>query len=192
MYDYFSGSHKTYTIMKQTLIALIGLFMLASCEQKNDGAVTNNNAVTTMNDKAGEPSYYGFTESRNWADTLIQRYHDTLVARANACKDPKAPKITFDDLAPKTSFMIDANMLRDYLNDSAHITKLDVYIAQHSTTDELRIVLVGAVDSIGNDGFTYNVEKPIHKEGDNHNYVLDHTVPCPTCQERIAILGGEQ
>ena len=82
-------------------------------------------------------------------------------------------------------------MLRDYLNDSTNVTMLNVYIAQKNTTDELKIIFIGAVDSVGTDGDTFYVEKAIHKASDNNNYVLDHTSPCPKCEERIAILGGK-
>ncbi|MCB9044664.1 MAG: hypothetical protein H6550_00860 [Chitinophagales bacterium] len=178
--------------MKQTLIALLALLMLASCEQKAEetGNASKTSADNTIKE-GEEPSYYSFTETRTAADTLIQRYHDTLVARANACNGPDDPKITFKDLAPKTSFMINANMLRDYLNDSTNVTMLNVYIAQKNTTDELKIIFIGAVDSVGTDGDTFYVEKAIHKASDNNNYVLDHTLPCPKCEERIAILGGK-
>lgn len=95
--------------------------------------------------------------------------------------------------------MIDAKKLKRYLDDSTQIKMLNIYLARTSpdATGLMTLVYVGAKDSIVDNGEgqidTFYVEQAHYKASDPRHtnpQVMDHVYPCPTCDDRIHIVGG--
>lgn len=171
--------------MKQTIIALLAIVLLAACRQNTEQAKTATDVTRTETDEA--PSYEHLYISEGKGDTLIQNYHRYL--RESLGID------TNQLLTQHLSFMIDAQKLRNYLDAHHDIKKLDIYLARTTpdATGAMTLVYVGAKDSIVDQGDgeidTFYVEQVHYKSSDpehNHPQVMDHVVPCPRC-ERVRI-----
>lgn len=179
--------------MKQTLTALLVIMLFAACQQNAEEAKTDNEVSTTMNEEGGGDPHvpgidpYLITETE--ANNMIQRYHQHLVNQANENLPPGSPKVTFDDIAPNTAFMLDAKMLKDY-TELYDLKKLDIYLAMDGA-DKMTLVYVGATgkDTTVNDS-TYTVyrEIPYYKQDDPVTpHMLDWARPCPVCEDRIRL-----
>lgn len=176
MYEYFRASHKKHTVMKQTLIALMALFVLAGCEQKAEEATTENEATTTMNEEGGN-NPMKFTEylvPEADGNAMIQRYHAHLL---------QAEGMTRAQLREKhLSFLIDAEGLRTYLDTDPDFTDVVFYLAMDDQ-QKMTLVYVGAE----RDSMDVIVEKAYEDEGGN-KFMMDNIWPCPDCdRDRIYI-----
>lgn len=87
------------------------------------------------------------------------------------------------------SFMLDANVLREYLQEHAEVAKLDVYLAKPNDTT-ITVVYIPAVAETLGDSVVYK-ENPVTVPGLPGEYALDHALPCPVCVDRIKIPGSE-
>ena len=163
-----------HTIMKQTLIALLALFVLAGCEQKAEEATTDNEATTTMNEE-GDSNPMKFTEyliPENEGNTMIQRYHDYLINQMGIPREQLHEK--------HLSFLVDAEGLRTYLNTDAGFTDVVFYLAMDDQ-QKMTLVYVGAE----RDSMNVIVEKP-YVNPDGSMSIMDQVVPCPDCdRDRI-------
>jgi hypothetical protein len=85
--------------------------------------------------------------------------------------------------------MLNANALREYLNNNPDIRTLNVYLSKNEPgpmlSNSMNLTYIGAIDSLGENDTTYNVERPYFKDGDSTPYFLNHSFPCPTCVDRI-------
>jgi hypothetical protein len=111
------------------------------------------------------------------ADSLIYNYNEYM-------------KNVLRDTQSYSSFMLDAEALRTYLASNPEIVTLNIYLGKNErgkmTDTSLTLVYIGAVDSMGAGGITYNVEKPYYMPGGSKTpYFLNHSFPCPTCVDRI-------
>lgn len=175
--------------MKQTILALMVVVLLAACQQNADEAKTANDVITTETDEV--PSYEHLYISETEGNTWIQNYHKYL--RESLGID------TTQLLTQHLSFMIDAKKLKDYLDAHNDIKMLDIYLAR-TTPDAsglMTLVYVGAKDSIVDQGDgevdTFYVEQVHYRTSDpehNNPKVMDHVFPCPVCDDRIHVLGG--
>lgn len=174
--------------MKQTIIALLAIVLLAACQQNAEQAKTATDVITTETDEV--PSYEHLYISEGAGDTLIQNYHKYL--RESLGIDSN--ELLTQDL----SFMIDAQKLRNYLDAHHDIKMLDIYLARTTpdATGSMTLVYVGAKDSIvaQEDGETdtFYVEQVHYRSSDRgheHPQVMDHAFPCPTCEARIRVFG---
>ncbi|HEY9177779.1 MAG TPA: hypothetical protein VIN07_08820 [Flavipsychrobacter sp.] len=175
--------------MKQTIIALGVLVLLAACRQNADEVKTENDATAAITGEA--PVYESLYISETEGNTWIQNYHKYL--RTSLGID------TNQLLTQQLSFMIDARKLKRYLDDSTQIKMLNIYLARTSpdATGLMTLVYVGAKDSIVDNGEgqidTFYVEQAHYKASDpahRNPKVMDHAYPCPTCEERVHVLGG--
>lgn len=175
--------------MKQTIIALLAIVLLAACQQNTEEAKTATDVITTETDEG--PSYEHLYISESAGNTLIQNYHKYL--RESLGID------TNELLDRQLSFMIDAQKLRNYLDAHHDIKMLDIYLARTTpdATGSMTLVYVGAKDSIVDQGDgetdTFYVEQAHYKSSDpehNHPQVMDNVYPCPTCQDRVQVIGG--
>lgn len=174
--------------MKQTIIALLAIVLLAACQQNADEAKTATDVTRPETNEV--PSYEHLYISEGAGDTLIQNYHKYL--RESLGID------TSELLDRQLSFMIDAQKLRNYLDAHHDIKMLDIYLARTTpdATGSMTLVYVGAKDSIVDqeDGEidTFYVEQAHYKSSDpghEHPQVMDHAFPCPTCEDRIRVFG---
>lgn len=183
---------KTYTIMKQTIIALMAVALLASCEQKAEEATTENNVATTMNKEGEPPIYESLYISEAEGNQLITNYHEFLKSEVQKTL-PKRDTVNFDSLKSNKnlSFMLDAKKLKAFLDSNTHIKTLDIYLARTSANDDgkMTLVYVGAKDSTGSDGEKIHVELVQYRvddPGHTDPQVMDNVYPCPTCdRDRI-------
>lgn len=175
--------------MKQTIIALLAIVLLAACRQNAEEAKTATDV--TMTETVEGPSYEHLYISEGAGDTLIQNYHKYL--RESLGIDSNG--LLTQDL----SFMIDAQKLKNYLDAHPDIKMLDIYLARTKpdATGSMTLVYVGAKDSIVNQGDgeidTFYVEQVHYKSSDPEHKnpkVMDHVYPCPTCDDRIHAIGG--
>lgn len=172
--------------MKQTIIALLAIVLLAACQQNAEEAKTATDVITTETDEV--PSYEHLYISEGAGDTLIQNYHKYL--RESLGID------TNQLLDRQLSFMIDAQKLKNYLDAHPDIKMLDIYLARTTpdATGSMTLVYAGAKDSIVDQGNgeidTFYVEQPHYKSSDlehNHPQVMDYARPCPVCGDRIKL-----
>lgn len=175
--------------MKQTIIALLAIVLLAACRQNAEEAKTATDVITTETDEG--PSYEHLYISEGKGDTLIQNYHKYLGESLGIDSN----ELLTQDL----SFMIDAQKLKNYLDAHPDIKMLDIYLARTrpDATGSMTLVYVGAKDSIVDQGDgetdTFYVEQAHYKSSDpghEHPQVMDNVFPCPTCDDRIHVLGG--
>lgn len=87
----------------------------------------------------------------------------------------------------KSSFILNAEALREYLNTNPDIKSLNVYLGKKDIGDmtdtSLTLVYIGGIDSAG-----YDVEVPIYKPTETvTKYMMNHAMPCPVCDKRIEI-----
>lgn len=151
--------------MKKLLMAMTALLIFAACEQKADETKTTED-VTEVQDNAGQ-SFQDLLIPEDEGNTMIQRYHDYLI------NDMGVPR---ENLHEKhLSFILNANALRSVLNSHQNYTDMVMYLAMDEQ-NKLTLVYVGAE----RDSMNIIVEQPIVDE-ENNNYVMDHVIPCPTC-----------
>ena len=163
--------------MKKTLMILAIASVFISCTQNEN---SSNTAVTGKDSTVNPPPSTSLDSTLiplASADTLIYNYNEYL------------ENIIHDSLS-YSSFMLNANALREYLNSNPEIATLNIYLGKNDrgTMKEtsMNLVYIGAIDSPGADGVTYNVEKPYYRSGDMSTpYFLNHSFPCPTCVDRI-------
>lgn len=176
--------------MKQTIIALLAIVILAACQQNAEKTETANDVV--MREEGEALSYEHLYISEGAGDTLIQNYHKYL--RESLGIDSN--ELLTQDL----SFMIDAQKLRNYLDAHHDIKMLDIYLARTTpdATGSMTLVYVGAKDSLVDEGEgetdTFYVEQAHYRSSDpvhNHPQVMDNAFPCPTCEERIRVFGKQ-
>ena len=174
--------------MKQTIIALLAIVLLAACQQNAEQAKTTTDVITP--ETVEGPSYEHLYISEGAGDTLIQNYHKYM--RESLGIDSNG--LLTQDL----SFMIDAQKLKNYLDAHPDIKMLDIYLARTTpdATGSMTLVYVGAKDSIVDQGDgetdTFYVEQAHYKSSDpehNNPQVMDHAYPCPTCEARIRVFG---
>ena len=157
--------------MQKTLLVLLlaATVIIASCSQSKDNGNTKPHHDTAValdsNDVVPLDS----------ANAWIQNYHRAL-------RSSDQPMIGL-------SFMLDANVLRQYLNDNPDIAKLDVYMARPNDT-AITVVYIPAVAIPQGDSVVYE-EHPVTLPGMPGEYALDHALPCPVCADRIKIAGSE-
>ena len=165
--------------MRKYLLLAAIVTVLASCAHQNKEQV--NPAPDAQDKKANLPATLeSVLIPMTSADSLIYNYNQYL-------------KNIVGDTQSYSSFMLDANALRAYLASNPEIVTLNIYLGKKErgrmTDTSLTLVYIGAVDSIGKGGITYNVEKPYYKPGapvgQKTAYFLDHSFPCPTCIDRI-------
>lgn len=167
--------------MKQTFLAILAIVLFASCEQTPNAEKGGDDMVMEHGEPKPDPhSIDSFKISTSTADTRINRYHKYLVQDSIA--KGGAPHLKFDDIkaSVQTSFMLDAKMLRTYLNDSTNVEMLDVYLAQEGD-GKLTLIYIGAKKK-SDDKYE---ELPIEIEG--KKYMLDRAMPCPVCDDRIKL-----
>jgi hypothetical protein len=155
----------------QKIIVLLALgTMLIACQGSTEQADVAEPVKRDVN-QGGVPDsiLMPITEANN----QIQRYHESV-------------NLGNGDTTTKTAFMLDANVLRNYLNNDTSIAKLSVYLAEKITSDgskEMNLIYIGAIDSSG-----IYVEKAYTKTpGDRQQYLLNHVMPCPECVDRMKI-----
>lgn len=157
--------------MKQVLLLGLTAFCLASCGRgAGDEAAKKENYALP---EGGEHHIdYGNTLiSLTDANNLIDNYHNYVDAR--------------HDSTQALSFMLDANMLREYLNSDSSLEKLDIYLARtnREPDGQMRLVYIGARNVSTTDSPMYE-EIPIVIDGAEN--MLDHALPCPKCdRERL-------
>jgi|GEM_PF-3249116 len=173
--------------MKHTLLVLGAALFMFACNNGKEGTNTTTTSTTTT-DTIAKPVVPG---SQNPSVDNIAIPIDTGSAWIRSYHQ----KVGFRDSAQnglKVSFMLDANALRKYLNDSQNVTKLDIYLAQNPTSTTL--VYIGAVDST--DAKTkevFYVERPYYKTTDAQRtkpMALDMTSPCPQCLDRMRAINA--
>lgn len=177
--------------MEKLFTVLVSMVLLASCGQTETGKTDKTVSDTTLTqstetttdaktgiktenmvaEPAGSktrdiPGIDAILILESEANDKIQRYHKSIGLKNNNNQN--------------VSFMLDANLLRAYLDQNTNISKLDVYLAQESD-GKMTLVYVGGKDSSG-----YVVEVPYYKPNQTAKYVFDHAMPCPTCA-RIGI-----
>lgn len=167
--------------MKQTLIALLAIALLASCQQNTE------EAKESMKDRSGAPSYENLYISETEGNQLITNYHEHLKSEVQKSL-PEGDTVSFDSLKQHRSlaFMINAKELKDYLKTFPDVTTLNIYLARTQADDlgKMTLVYVGAKDSTAANGETVHVELVQYKESDpTHNdpQVMDNVIPCPDC-----------
>lgn len=160
--------------MQKTFLLLALAAILASCQGNTDKtnagpeAATGDMAVQRDENQGGVPDSILITMEH--ANNQITRYH-------------KYVHLGDGDSTTKTAFMLDAVSLKNYLNNNPDIVKLNVYLAQTGNPREMNLVYIGAVDSAG-----MYVERAYTKHpGDTQQYMLNHSFPCPTCDDRIKL-----
>jgi hypothetical protein len=158
-----------HTIMQKTLLVLAITAIFASCTQPK-GETAGNGKPTSNVDQLDSNDVVPL----DTADAWIQNYHKAL--RANG-----QPEIGL-------SFMLDANVLRQYLTDNPDVAKLDVYLAKPNDT-AMTVVYIPAVQVVQGDSVVYE-EHPVTLPGLSGQYALDHVMPCPICADRIKIPGS--
>lgn len=164
--------------MKKILLVLAVTTAFVSCEEKNHGKELKNDVEKKeYSNPVASPCFDSTLIPLSDADVLINNYNEYL---RNIQKEPLA----------HSSFMLNAKALREYLNSNPDLATLNVYLAKTDTgmmTDtSMTLVYIGAVDSLGADNITYNVEKPYYKPNEPAvPYLLDHSFPCPVCIDRI-------
>lgn len=152
--------------MKQALIALVALVLLASCEQKTEEATTADTEMTA--DENPNPlKFEEYLIPEDEGNTMIQRYHDYLIQSEGIAKEQLHEK--------HLSFLVDAEGLRTYLASDANFSDMVFYLAMDDQ-NKLTLVYVGAE----RDSMNVIVEKAYEK-ADGNSYLMDQIVPCPTC-----------
>lgn len=154
--------------MKQALLLGLIAFCLASCGQGSEDAAKKGDYAVPEGGDGGEHhvDYNGTLISLTEANNLIDNYHHYVDAR--------------HDSTQALSFMLDANMLREYLNSDSSLEKLDIYLARtnRDADGQMRLVYIGARNISTTDTPMYK-EIPIVIDGAEN--MLDHALPCPKC-----------
>jgi hypothetical protein len=162
--------------MKKILMVLAVITALSSCEQNGKETTKETKKTDSMTNQPSSSLDSTLIPMAS-ADTLIYNYNQYL------------KNIQHDTLS-YSSFMLNAQALREYLMSNPNIVTLNVYLAKNErgkmTDTSMNLVYIGAVDSLGANDTVYNVEKPYYKLNDPHTpYFLNHSFPCPTCVDRI-------
>jgi hypothetical protein len=157
--------------MKKISIVLAVIATFTSCSESNKNIHHSN----TQKGKGDNPASCidSVLIPLESADVLIYNYHQY---KTKVLKEPMG----------YSSFILNANALREYLNSNPDIVNLDVYLAKKDTcgmTDtSMSLVYIGGIDSAG-----YDVEKVYTKPGDQkQSYFMDQVMPCPVCEKRIS------
>ena len=107
------------------------------------------------------------------AERLIYNYYEYKI---KILKEPKG----------YSSFILNANALREYLNANHDVQYLNVYLGKKEkgamTDTSLTLIYIGGIDSSG-----YDVEVPYVKPSDikQSKYLMDQAMPCPVCEKKI-------
>jgi hypothetical protein len=178
--------------MKLAISALVSVMLLSACaqektnQQNGDMDSTAANAVAVRQNMVVKPNLH--SEDGNDSFTIVEASHDMneyLIPLTTAQNEiTRFHKLWLKDLkhnidSSNLSFMVDADMLRNYLTANPDIKKLDFYLAQKSDK-RLNLVFTGAALVPGSET-TYR-EVVYTKAGDSStHYVMDRVLPCPTC-----------
>jgi hypothetical protein len=181
--------------MKYTIFVFSITFLLTACGQQNDEKKTATTEATHENSSPNDetiivkrtipgssvedsmrlglshwiPGMDTYLVSVDDASFMIGRYRRFL--KDTLHQDPDSSQL---------SFMLDARILREYLNANHDIVKLDMYLAMNSG-DSLTLIYTGAEYEEGDTSYR---EVVIRKPGiENVHFVMDRAMPCPKCDK---------
>lgn len=161
--------------MKRTIFALVMIAVFASCEQ--GGTKTANKG------KEAPADLNAVAIPLSVADSLIGNYHNYRLHQLHDSVETEAS-------LGHSAFMLNANALREYLDQHPDYVTLNVYLAKSSSTPvdtDFTLVYIGARDSAG-----VNVEQPLMlPDHPDQTYMMDRSMPCPKC-DRIRLYPGEE
>lgn len=188
--------------MKQIVLLAAAAVLLASCNQNGGDAAMYKKQVDsltqelaarpakpTMNNAVAPPPSAGAGNIPNVIDTngtnglISNAMMDTATANRILQRWHKYVRTSLKDDTDRLAFMIDANILRNYILNNAAVTYLIINVAESDLQDvhKMTLTYVGAQPDPTNGNKLTELPFTIQGDPTNTQYIFEHVSPCPTC-----------